>query len=74
MLNSSNKYKYYKKKKSSFKKLILITAILILFTGLFVFLLFMFNQGADTNVTEIEETRSLFDLWNDGLYSEVISV
>ncbi len=74
MLGSLNKYKYYKKKKSGLNRLIFIVIICIIVIGLFIYLLLLFNQGRETNIEEVEINRGLLDLWNDGLYSEVISV
>ena len=74
MLNSVNRYKYYKKKNSKVKKILILFLLSVIIIGLFIFLLFLFNQKADSEIIEVEIDKSLIDLWNDGLYSEVITV
>ncbi len=74
MLNSVNKYKYYKKKNSKKNKIFLLFILGVIIIGLFISLLFLYNQKVGSEIIEVEIDKNLIDLWNDGLYSEVIMI
>lgn len=73
MLSNLNKYRYYKSKRKPINWFLIIIIIAVIIIIFFIFFLFILNNNKEIEITDPESEQSLFELWNGGLYSEVIS-